>query len=128
MSTKAKRRQQAMKRDRRRNRIIASVCFSILLGLVIMFIVGQIQQRGTRVYVSGNNSVVLRGDGTFTASLPHGVVRNGTFSESTSDGVTTVSFVEGPGTVSGVINGDVLTIPDEWDDGHRHPRNYTLRP
>jgi len=130
MSDKKARRQQAMRKDKRKKRLIAAVCVTLLLTLVVLLVVGQIQQRGTRVYISGRNSVTLNGNGTFTASLPHGVVREGTFSQSTTDGVTTVTFSQDgmAVAVNGTIEGNVLTIPDEWDDGHSHPRNYTLRP
>jgi len=127
MSTKADRRQQAMKRDKRKKRIIAAVFIAGFLMIVTILVIGQIQQRGTRVFASANNTVVLRGDGTFTATLPHGVVRSGTFSEVSVNDIITVAFVESGRTVNGTIYGNVLTIPDEWDDGHGHPRNYILR-
>jgi len=124
---KGSRRQEAMKRDKRKKRIIAAVCGAVLVTIVVLIIVGQVQQRGTRTFISGRNSVVLNTDSTFRASLPHGVERSGTFSEATTDGVTTVSFTQGGTTVNGIIEDNVLTIPGEWDDGHRHPRNYTLQ-
>ena len=124
---KGNRRQEAMKRDKRKKRIIAAVCGAVLVTIAVLLIVGQIQQRGTRTFISGRNSVTLNTDGTFRAALPHGVERSGTFTETTTDGVTTVSFNQGGTTVNGNIEDNVLTIPDEWDDGHGHPRSYTLQ-
>jgi len=120
-------RQQAMKRNKRKNRIIAAICFAILIAIVAFFVINQIRQRDNRIYVNGRNTVTLYTNGTFSANLPHDVVRNGTFSESTADGVTTVAFYEDGMTVNGFISGNILTIPIEWDDGHLHPRNYILR-
>jgi len=124
---KGNRRQEAMKRDKRKKRIIAAVCGAVLVTIAVLLIVGHVQQRGTRTFISGRNSVTLNADGTFRAVLPHGVERSGTFTETTTDGVTTVSFNQGGTTVHANIEDNVLTIPDEWDDGHGHPRNYTLQ-
>ena len=102
----------------------------MLVVIATVSAVGLIQQRGQegpRIYTNGRSTISLRADGTFRASLPHGVVRNGTYSEVSIDGIITVAFVEGGITVNGTINGNVLTIPNEWDDGHGHPRNYILR-
>ncbi|MCL2396754.1 MAG: hypothetical protein FWC93_01680 [Defluviitaleaceae bacterium] len=128
MSSKAKaRRQLALKKAKRRNRIIAAVCGVALMAIVAFFVISHIQQIGTRVFVSGRNSVTLNTDGTFSAILPHGVMRRGTFSETTSGGITAVSFVQDNTFAIGSISGNVLTIPEEWDDGHFHPRDFTLR-
>lgn len=121
-------RQHAMKKDKQKKRIIAAICFTVILLLIIAQIINVYQRRGTRVYANGRFTVTLNRDGTFEASLPHGVTRSGRFSEVADGNTTIVSFgQEGVAEVNGVINGDVLTIPIEWDDGHRHPRDYTLR-
>jgi len=128
MPAKKSKRQLAMEKNKRNTRIIVAIIIAVLALLIAAVIISINSRNETRVFASFNNTVELRGDGTFTANLPHGVVREGTFTESTTGGVTTVLFDERGRTAAGSINGNVLTIPSEWDDGHRHPRNYMLRP
>ncbi|MCL2404309.1 MAG: hypothetical protein FWC92_02050 [Defluviitaleaceae bacterium] len=128
MSKKSKKRQEALKIEKRNKRIVAVTAAIIILAIIMAVTIVSInQQRGSRVYANGRNTVTLYRNGRFQANLPHGVVRRGTFSEVMTGIVTTVSFVQDGLTTEGVINGDMLTIPPEWDDGHSHPRNYLLR-
>ncbi|MCL2507679.1 MAG: hypothetical protein FWF05_00740 [Oscillospiraceae bacterium] len=81
-----------------------------------------------RVYGSINTGVMLNADLTFVANLYHGVVKTGTYSESTgSDGVTTVTYTVDGYEVFGTIKNDVLTIPPEWSDSHGHGSTFALQ-
>jgi len=125
---KKRRRQAALKRDKRRNRTIIATVAVVLVGIIVFAVINYLGQRHDRVFGVGNNTVTLAADGTFTARLPHGVVRTGTFVEVEDDGVIFVNFAqEGYNNAVGTIEDNVLTIPDQWDDGHGHPRQYTLR-
>jgi len=124
---KGDKRQQAMKIKKRQKRIIAAVFAITLVAVAAVFLINHMQQRENRVFVLGRTAVTLSTDGTFNAILPHGIVRSGTFSETTSGGVTAVAFVENNRTVTGIINGEVLTIPPEWDDGCEHGVDFSLR-
>jgi len=93
-----------------------------------------------RVFENGNVNIRLFPDGTFIANLFHNSRITGTYTEMTQgdetavlfthNGITTaesgaVSF-ETPGrvTVVGGIAGGVLTMPEDWDDGHGHSRDF----
>jgi len=80
-----------------------------------------------RVYALGSHTVTLYADGTFEARLFHGFSVDGTYTESTVAGVLTVTFAHDGIEVRGTIVDDVLTIPQEWDDGHGHGTRFTLR-
>jgi len=127
MKTKSERRQQAIAKSKRTNRIIAAICFAALAAIIVLFVISIISRDGTRVFVSPAGSITLNTDNTFEARLPHGVVRNGTFEENTADGVTAVLFTYGGRTSEGRLFGNSLSVPDEWDDGCGHSRVYTLR-
>ena len=65
-------------------------------------------------------TVQLLTDGTFTASLAHGVIKSGTFSKTTENDRTVVLFnVNGNVEVGRIVNNS-LHIPREWDDNHGH--------
>ena len=125
---KGTRRKQAMKRDKRNKRILVALCGIAIVAVIVLFSINQYKRRGIRVFALGNNSVSLTRDGDFNANLFHGVQRSGTFTETTlDDGTIVVTFNEDGQVADGIIDGNTLTIPMEWDDGHRHPRNFQLR-
>ena len=127
MKSKSDRRQQAMAKSRRKNRIIAAVCFLVLAAVIVLFVINIASRDGTRVFVSPAGRITLNIDGTFEARLPHGVVRSGSFEENTADGVTTISFTHNGVTSNGRLFGNSLSVPPEWDDGCGHGLIYTLR-
>ena len=125
MAAKNTRREQAIKRDKRKKLIIIIVCVVAAAAIIAALAVNAHQRRGVRVFSAPNQTVELHTDGTFSAVLHHNIRRRGTFTESTSDGITTITFIEGNMSAVGSIEGDILTIPAEWDDGHRHNRFLT---
>jgi len=109
----------------------------LLLVMIALSACGkkQADQNQDRVFGSNRTGVILNADATFVANLYHGVVKTGTYAESTdADGVTTVTFTvdnNKPGTikdkVTGTIVDDVLTIPPEWRDSHGHSSAFVLQ-
>ena len=107
--------------------IIACVLVAAALAFIFIFNALQDDEVDGRVFAHGNHTVTLNGDGTFAARLFHGFRVDGTFTESFGGGMTTVYFTHDDETVRGRITSNILTIPIEWDDGHGHGRNFTLR-
>jgi len=110
---------EAVRRDKRKKVAIISVCVAVIAIIVFFAVYDWYQDRQTRVFTDGYQTVTLKGDGTFTARLAHDS-RNGRYTESTAAGVTSISFIVDGRTDIGFIEGDVLTIPDAWDDHHGH--------
>ena len=127
MNAKEARRQAAIKRAKKKKAIATGIFVIAFIAVAASITVGMLQQRGERVFVAGRQQVVLRRDGSFSASLPHNVRLYGTFTEVTEGDFTTLVFTHAGRTEFGSIVGNVLTIPSEWDDGCGHPRTYTLR-
>lgn len=130
MNTKEARRQAAIKKAQKKKTAITGIVILAIAAVVALIAIGMFQQRGERVFVArGNLQVTLRRDGSFSAILPHGVRKSGTYTEVIDGDVTIVTFTRAGHTEIGTITGNVLTIPLEWDDDprHGHPREYTLR-
>ena len=127
MNAKEARRQNAIKKAKRKKMMILAVCLAIAAVIGTLLIVNALQQSAIRTFVSGNNYVTLFADGSFEARLPHNVRRVGTYEEHGEGDVRTISFLSGGRVENGSLSGNTLTIPLEWDDGHGHPRLYTLR-
>jgi len=119
---------QAVKRTSRKNLIIiSSVCIAIAVVIGALVIFNTTNNQGeTRVFTVGSQTITLYDDGAFSAQLAHGVAKSGTYSESVVGDVTTVSFTYEGKTEKGNIVGNVLTIPNEWDDSHGHGTKFTL--
>jgi len=82
----------------------------------------------SRFYGSGNTGVTLNDDQTFVANLYHGVVKTGTYEEQESfEGYTLVIYTVGGEELIGTIFNNILTIPQEWADGHGHGSSFPLR-
>jgi hypothetical protein len=126
--TKKNKKKQAAKRGNRKNLIIiASVCIAIVVAISALVIFNATnQQSETRVFTAGNQKVTLSDDGTFSAQLAHGVTKSGTYTENSTGSVTIISFIYDGKTENGNINGNVLTLPNEWDDGHGHGASLIL--
>ena len=81
-----------------------------------------------RIYANGANTITLNEDFTFSAKLPHGLTKSGTYSETVDAlGVTTIIFTVNGAQASGIIRNNVLSIPSEWEDSHGHGSNFALR-
>ena len=124
---KGNRREEAIKRKKRKKLIIVTVCVLAVATIAALVIFNMFRQGEARIYTDGRQTVTLNGNGTFTALLAHNNTMNGTYTEITEGGVTTISFVYGGATANGRIVNHVLTIPDEWDDNHGHGKELRLR-
>ena len=132
MNAKEERRRNAVKKAKRKKAIMLAGCALALVAVSALLIVHALRGESVRVFSAGVNQVVtLYEDGTFTAHLPHNVTKAGTFTEHIEGDVTAISFTHGGRTEAGSITdyGDinVLTIPQAWDDGCGHGRDFLLR-
>jgi len=94
--------------------LIISLAFFLLLSC------SKNNEPEVEIFSYHGQTVELQKDGNFTASLAHGVRKNGTFTKTTENDRTIVSFnVNGNIEVGRIINNS-LHIPKEWDDGHGH--------
>ena len=118
---KSARRQAAIKKQKRKNRIILAVCVTVVVFIAGLVGYNLYQQLGNRVFADAHRvqEVTLRTNGTFTARLAH-ETRSGTYSEYSDGAVTTVTFAYDGVTASGTIIDTILTMPNEWDDQHGH--------
>jgi len=125
--SKSKSRKEAIRKAKRKKRIIYSVVITaavLLIAAVIVFAVQQ--QRSARVYSDGSQSVTLNANGKFSAALSHDVKKSGKYTETTSGGVTTITFTSSGTSADGKIENDILSIPLEWADDHGHGTELAL--
>lgn len=129
MNKKHAEQKAAMKKAKKRKQTIMTtvICVAIVAVIVTVFLLDRAQQTNMRIYTNGNFGVTLNDDGSFTAQLPHNVRKSGTFAEQTEGAVTTISFTFDGRTEHGRIEGNILIIPDEWDDGCGHGIRFALR-
>ena len=120
MSKKKQRKEEALLKSKRRKKRIIIICSALTIAVVALIVVATIQYSQQRVFADRTQRVTLGNDGSFTANLPHGVTRTGTFTETPGDGFTIISFSENGSTVTGTIEGNILNLPPEWDDGCGH--------
>ena len=125
MSSKKARKEQAIKRKQRNKKIITLACIAVIVAVVGFFSIYAFAQRNNRVFVDGNQRVTLLVNGNFAARLPHGVNISGTYNEEVVEGLTIITFIYGGSRSQGSIAGDVLTLPNEWDDGCGHNNRLT---
>lgn len=95
-----------------------------------------------RVFERGNANIRLLPDGTFIANLWHNTKISGTYTEMTLGNETAVLFTHNGKTLSGggvntfvptgfvtVVGGivdGILTMPEDWDDGHNHGMEFAF--
>jgi len=120
MSNKKLRKQEAIRKAKKRKKIIILVSIALFVALLALVVFALIQRGQQRVFAEGRQEVILNDNGAFTARDAHGQTRSGTFTETTSEGVIILSFVEDGTTVIGTIEDNVLRIPTEWEDGCGH--------
>ena len=101
------------------------MCVAVLLFIAAFLIFNSVQQRRTRVYTDGHQTVTLHKNGSFSATLAH-ETKTGTYTEAEVDGVITVAFGSDEKSVEGSIENEILTIPDEWQDDHGHGSKLKL--
>jgi len=125
---KSKKTKEAIKRAKRKKIIMIAACITVaavIVAAVIFFVLDY--QNNHRVYASGDSTVTLSSNGNFRTKLYHGERITGTYTESDENGVTVITFTHDGKTSTGMLLGNNLTIPDEWDDDHGHGSNFTLR-
>jgi hypothetical protein len=93
---------------------------------------GSTMQEYIRVFENGNANIRLFPDGTFIANLFHNIKITGTYTEMTDGREIAVLFTHSCAdnalvTVVGGIVNDILTIPEDWDDGHGHGMDFAYR-
>jgi len=118
----------ARKRAKRKKIITWVVSITAIVAIAVaitLYVVNQ--QNSKRVYVSDDQTITLNNDGTFEAVLYHGVNISGTYTESTEGSAVIITYNYDGITAIGSINGNVLNIPDEWQDDHGHGSYFTLK-
>ena len=130
MGNRKLRKEQAQRKARQKNLIFIGVAAVAVIAVALWIFSltqpeEQVQNPGEtqldgRLYANVDYSVTMFNDGTFKAELAHGEVKEGTFMEINAGDMTLVAFFTDGGeeAENGVIDNDVLTIPDEWADGH----------
>ena len=116
---KKTRRDEAIKREKRKRMILIAALIVVILIIAVPTLYNNLRPSNDRIFTDGQQTVTLHANGTFSARLAHDT-QSGTYAEKQEGGVTVVSFTVGNTTVNGKIGGDVLTIPEEWDDQHGH--------
>jgi len=118
----------ARKKAKRKKIITWVVSITAIVAIAVavtLFIVND--QNSKRVYVSGDQTVTLKDDGTFKAVLYHDLSISGTYTESTDEGIVVVTYYYDGITANGSLSGNVLIVPDEWQDDHGHSYSFTLK-
>ena len=110
---------EAIAREKRKRARIIAISVTVVVIIAFFAVYDWYQGKQTRLYSDGYQTVTLNANGTFTAKLAH-ESKSGTYTESTSAGNTRISFIVDGKTDIGSIVGEVLTIPDAWDDHHGH--------
>jgi len=124
------RRKAAIKKEKRKKRIIMAVCGTVAVVIIAFIAFALYLQFGTQVYYNDNDdslTITLHVNGTFDAQLFHGITKTGVYTKKNEGGVTRVAFVSDGETAIGSIRGGVLSVPDEWDDTHSHGKTYTKK-
>ena len=124
--SKKEQRAKAAKKSKIRNGIIIGVCAVVVVLIASLVVCNAIQPNKDRVYTDGGQTITLHDDGTFTAVLAHDT-RQGTYTESTTNSVTTITFTINGTSVSSSIKNNILTIPAEWQDSHGHGTQLKLK-
>jgi len=116
---RAQKKEQRIRTAKRKKSLLIAV-LAIVLALVASFSITSLVRRNqVDVYSLWGQRIELFGDGRFTATMAHHVQR-GKHTIITKDGQQIVEFTTRGSTVSGILEGDALHLPPEWDDGHGH--------
>jgi len=122
---KALKKEKAVKKARLKAFIVVLIVVLILAAVVVT--IGIVRgknnsnaQHSAETYALGRQTVQLLENGTFSASLAHGVQKSGTYTKTTEGNRTIVSFNVNGKTEIGRIENNSLHLPSEWEDGHGH--------
>ena len=117
MATNKKAKREEELKKAKRNKMITIIAVAaavvILAGAIIL---KMMLPDGTEKYSDGGQTVNLRSDGTFNATLYHNAQYNGTY-EKVSGGV---NFTYDGQTAFAPIQGNTMELPEEWGDDHGH--------
>jgi len=105
-----------------KNKVGLLCAYALIISLAIFLMIACTRNEKSKneIFSYHGQTVQLSADGSFTASLAHGVRKSGTFTKTTDSNNIIVSFnVNGNVEVGRIINNS-LHIPREWDDGHGH--------
>ena len=115
-NNKKARRELAKKRAKRKKIIIIALSAVIAVAVVTAIVIGAVNSARTQTYTDGHATITLHSDGSFTATMYHGERYNGTYLKTDES----VEFTYGGATVSTLLDGNRIHIPNEWEDGHNH--------
>jgi len=122
---KKERQTAAVQKANRKKMIMASVFVLVFVCIVALTIFNAVQQSTTCVYTDGHQTVTLRKNGNFSAALAH-ETREGIYTENGTGDIIVIVFVSDGKSVEGIIEKDVLNLPDEWQDDHGHGSKLKL--
>jgi len=117
--TKARKKQNAVKKANRKRLFIISVCVLVLAAAAGITFFVRNQNSGAEIYSLGGQSVQLFSNGTYTARLAHNS-NAGTYTKTAEGHRTLIIFNTRGEETNGYIENNLLYLPDEWDDGHGH--------
>lgn len=126
MSKKKSKKEQAIKKAKQKKRIIIAVCAVALVAFIGIVVLAVLERSQERAFTDGNQTVILRDNGNFNASLAHNTNIRGTFTETDTGGEIIVSFVDGGTTVTGSISDGILHLPEQWRAGCGHGHSTEL--
>ena len=129
--SKSKKKKEALRKAKRKKNIITitvSVAVVAVITAAILLIISiESREALERVFARGGATVTLYDEGDFAALLWHGDIRIGTYSEREENGASVVTFEYNGSSAVGRIVGNVLHIPEPWDDIHWHGTEFLLR-
>ena len=127
-----KKQQNAKKKANKKNAagiiIFAFIVLAIVAYLLIPGFLEKISSASkgeSEIFSHGNQIVQLFADGSFKASLAHGVSKNGTYLKKADGSRTVITFIVNGKQEIGRIENNSLHLPREWDDGHGHGSVFT---
>jgi hypothetical protein len=119
ISVKNSRREEAIKRGKRKKTIRLVVCALVVVAIGALLAYASFTQNGKRIFSDGHQTITLNNNGRFHAELFH-ENKEGAYTERIDGNIMIITFSYDGTDAEGYIDGDILHIPDEWDDHHGH--------
>ena len=109
-----------MKRNKNKNKTVW-LLFTIVFGivLVVILVFENLNKDNFTKYTDDHQTVVLYNNNTFTATLSHNKVIQGTYIETDGGVILTSANQE---VFAEITSNEEFIIPIEWEDGHCHNR------
>ncbi|MCL2759698.1 MAG: hypothetical protein FWD22_05750 [Treponema sp.] len=119
---KAQKKEEAIQKANRKKILIIAICAFIIIAAVVtgIFLSEHHEHKDEEIYSARGQTVRLFADGSFNASLAHGVRKSGTYTKTAEGEIIVVSFNINNRIENGWIVDNALHMPHEWDDGHGH--------